>query len=327
MAKKKGPSKKTRKSTRDGSGTPSKARGARTARPVIAPPGLPPTTTAYIKANNRDHRAIERAIDSSRKKIFSSYQVQLRQASTRRAGLPPTIFAEGDSWFNYPLGRGIVTQLQALINSPIANFAWPGAETRQLLALHERQEIEKRLTDGPSRGRKWDVLLFSGGGDDIVGDQMVLFLDKFDPTKSPAAVLNSRFDGVLNSVIGAYQDLVALRNTLSPTTLIVGHAYDYAWATGQGACWLGPWLRPSLDYVGVPRGDAQHMVVVEMLKRFDARLRSLATAAGNFIVVPTHNTLKTVGEWDNELHPKDPGFGLLAQKFQSTLQQHFGASI
>jgi hypothetical protein len=89
----------------------------------------------------------------------------------------------------------------------------------------------------------------------------------------------------------AYKDLVSLRNALSPNTLIVGHGYDYAWPTGQDACWLGPWLQPSLNYARVP-GDLQHAVVIEMLNCFETRLNAVAAAAGKFIVVPTHDTLK-----------------------------------
>jgi hypothetical protein len=325
MAKKKGARGPKKKAAKKRPGVRTRVPAKRVAL-TVAPGDTPPTTVARIEANNRERRAIERAIDNAREKTLAAYRTQFRRIAARREGAAKTIFAEGDSWFNYPLGRAVISQLQGLIHTPIANFAWPGAQTRQLLALHERKEIEKRLTDGPEKGRQWDVLLFSGGGDDIVGDQMVLFLDRYDPTKPPEAVLNQRFEEVLDLVMGAYQDLVKLRDHLSPKTLIVGHVCDYAWATNEGACWLGPWLRPSLDYVGVPRGDAQHAVVTAMLKRFETRLQAVA-AAGNFLIVPTQGTLKTAAEWANELHPKNPGFGLIAQKFQRVLQQQFGTNI
>lgn len=314
-------------------GTGRKPAGAKRKAPAkgavraAASADTPAATAARILANNRERQAIERVIDQQREKTLRTYRTQFRQFTARRKGAVKTIFAEGDSWFNYPLGSAVISQLQGMIHTPIANFAWPGAETRQLLALHERKEIEKRLHEGPEPGKKWDVLLFSGGGDDIVGDQMVLFLDRYDPTKPPEAVLNKRFEEVLDLVMGAYQDLVKLRDHLSPNTLIVGHVYDYAWATGKKACWLGPWLRPSLDYVGVPRVDPQHAVVTQMLKHFEARLKEIAAAAGNVLVVPTHDTLKTEAEWDNELHPLNPGFRLIAQKFQQVLQEHFGVDI
>jgi hypothetical protein len=55
-------------------------------------------------------------------------------------------------------------------------------------------------------------------------------------------------------------------------------------ANQQGACRLGPWLRPSLDYVRVPRGDLQRAVVIEMLRCFETRLKAVASAAGNFMM-------------------------------------------
>jgi hypothetical protein len=292
-------------------------------------PSAPPTTAARIEANNRERRAIARAIDQQRERTLTEYRAQFRKfAAARAEGEAKTIFAEGDSWFNYPLGHAVVSQLQGLIRTPIANFAWPGAETRQLLGLHERQEIEKRLHDGPERGKKWDVLLFSGGGDDIVGDQMVLFLTRgaYDP-QHPERVLNGRFEEVLDLVMGAYQDLIALRDSLSPQTLIVAHVYDYAWATNKGACWAGPWLQPSLNYALVPQGDGQHKVMIAMLNRFEVRLQEVKNRTANFVVVPTHGTLNTQEEWANELHPKNPGFQKIAEKFQTVLQERLGRHI
>lgn len=287
-----------------------------------------PNVRVRIEANNRERRAIERAIDSQRERTFTRYQAQFRNFAARREGAAKTIFAEGDSWFNYPLGEAVIDQLSDLIHTPIANFAWPGAETRQLLGLHERKEIEKRLKDGPEPGKTWDMLLFSGGGDDIVGDQMVLFLTRgaYDP-EHPERVLNRRFDEVLDLVMGAYRDLIGLRDHLSPNTLIVTHVYDYAWATNEGACWVGPWLQPSLNYALVPKGDDQHKVMTAMLDRFEAKLEEVKNGTKNFLIVPTHGTLHTQDEWANELHPKDPGFGLIAQRFQRVLQQQFGANI
>jgi hypothetical protein len=282
---------------------------------------------ARIEANNRERRAIERAINGARENTLRAYRARFHHFAQGHEGTPKYLFAEGDSWFNYPLGHAVISQLDSLIQTPIANFAWPGAETRQLLGVHEREEIEKRLRDGPERGKKWDVLLFSGGGDDIVGDQMVLFLTRgaYNP-QHPGAVLNARFNEVLDLVMDAYTDLIGLRDALSPQTLIVGHVYDYAWASGKGACWVGPWLRPSLDYAGVPRGVDQHKVMGAMLDRFDARLQAVAKGK-NFLVVPTHDTLHAESEWANELHPKDPGFLAIARKFQAVLQQHLGSDI
>jgi hypothetical protein len=329
MTKKKDVGQARKRTAKKSPGVRAKASAKRVKRLARAPALTypPPATVVRIQELNRERRALERAIDSQREKTLAAYRREVTRLEARRAAPLMRVFAEGDSWFNYPLGHAVISHLQGLIKTPIANFAWPGAETRQLLALHERREIEKRFTEGAEAGRKFDVLLFSGGGDDIVGDQMCLFLNRYDPRQPPEKVLNDRFEEVLDLVMGAYKDLVSLRNALSSNTLIVGHVYDYAWATGKRACWLGPWLQPSLDYVGVPRGELQHAVVIEMLKRFETKLKAVAAVAGKFLVVSTHGTLQSEDEWANELHPKDPGFLKIARKFQELLQQQFGADI
>lgn len=302
---------------------PTKRAAKRRAAPT--PPSAstaPIGTAARIEELGRERAALERAIRASRERTLIDYRTRFAKFRKTQEGEPKRIFAEGDSWFKYPLGHAVVSQLEGLIKTPVANFAWPGAESRQLLGVHEREEIEMRLKDGPEDGKKWDILLFSGGGDDIVGDPMVLFLNRHDPAHPDRTLNNSRFNEILDLVMDAYQDLVSLRDTLSPDTLIVGHAYDYAYATGIGACGSGPWLRPSLDYAQVPPGDAQQAVLIEMLKRFETRLATLAAQAGKFIVVPTHDTLQSVDEWANELHPKNPGFLKIALKFRDKLQPH-----
>jgi hypothetical protein len=286
-------------------------------------PDFAPEMVRRIERLNREQVALKRAIRISREKTLAEYRARFTKLQKGQEGQAKRIFAEGDSWFKYPLGDAVISQLEGLIGTPIANFAWPGAESRQLLGVHEREEIERRLRDGPEKGKKFDILLFSGGGDDIVGDPMVLFLNRYDPKHPQNPILNTdRFNKILDLVMDAYRDLVSLRNQHSSDTLIVGHVYDYAWATGIGACGYGPWLRPSLDYAQVPRGGAQHAVLIEMLQRFEARLTALAAAAGKFIVVPTHGTLTTEPEWANELHPKDPGFHKFALKFRDALQPH-----
>jgi hypothetical protein len=67
--------------------------------------------------------------------------------------------------------------------------------------------------------------------------------------------------------------------------------------------------------------------MIAMLDRFEKRLQQVAAGTTNFIVVPTHKTLLTEPECANELHPKDPGFHKIAERFQTVLQRRFGAAI
>ena len=108
-----------------------------------------------------------------------------------RAGVsePLNILAEGDSWFSYPapgFGGGIIRRLMRKITVPILNMAEPGDEIRYIVGVKQREEMIKRLTEGPDGkigGRRWDILLFSGGGNDIVDDPLALWLREYDSKK------------------------------------------------------------------------------------------------------------------------------------------------
>jgi hypothetical protein len=134
---------------------------------------------------------------------------------------PLQIFAEGDSWFDYPVpffGGGIIPRLEDRLGVPILNLAKAGDEVRYMLGVEEREVLTKHLTDGSPAGGPWDVLLFSGGGNDIVDNPMALWVKDWNPAMPPAAHIHkARFDAALALVRAGYEDLIALRDQLSPT--------------------------------------------------------------------------------------------------------------
>ena len=102
---------------------------------------------------------------------------------------PLQVLAEGDSWFDYPVpffGGGIIPRLQNKLGVPILNLAKAGDEVRYMLGVEERKLIARHLQDGCPAGGSWDVLLFSGGGNDIVDNPMALWIRNFDPARPPA---------------------------------------------------------------------------------------------------------------------------------------------
>jgi hypothetical protein len=157
---------------------------------------------------------------------------------------PLQIFAEGDSWFDYPVpffGGGIIPRLEDRLGVPILNLAKAGDEVRYMLGVEEREVLTKYLTDGSPAGGPWDVLLFSGGGNDIVDNPMALWVKDWNPAMPPAAHIHKvRFDAALALVQAGYEDLIELRDQLSPTTQLVFHGYDFAIPDGRGICGFGP---------------------------------------------------------------------------------------
>ena len=245
------------------------------------------------------------------------------------------ILAEGDSWFEYPIpithGDGVIYQLQKRLGYPIANMAHHGLEVEQMLGLSMRQEIIRRLNDPQV---KFDALLFSGGGNDIAGDQFCIWLKDAPPAAPPAEMLNTKAVSAVLAILEAeFRELVDLRDQFSPDTVILVHAYDFPPVTGKKACGMvGPWLKPSLDYaykhLGVPTPDPkdEFVVVKTLLEMFGNMLNGIAADSNvkKFVVVPTQGTLSADdSDWQNEIHPSPAGFTKIAAKFEAALRSVF----
>jgi hypothetical protein len=249
--------------------------------------------------------------------------------STPKGGsfAPLQIFAEGDSWFDYPVpffGGGIIPRLETRLGVPILNLAKAGDEVRFMLGVEERTVLAGQLRNGSPAGGPWDVLLFSGGGNDIVGNPMALWVKDFDPAVPPANNINQpRFSAALALVRAGYEDLIAMRDQLSPSTHLVFQGYDFAIPDGRGVCFLGPWLKPTFDLRKFPTRDAAAQVVKAMLQQFAAMLASLATHPKVTFINGQGTLAPQPSSWANELHPARAGFEKFADIFHSELEKLF----
>jgi hypothetical protein len=245
---------------------------------------------------------------------------------------PLQIFAEGDSWFDYPIplfGGGIIPRLQARLGVPILNLAKAGDEVRFMLGVEERRILASQLTAGCPAGGPWDALLFSGGGNDIVANPMALWVKEFDPAVAPKNLINQpRFNAALELVRAGYEDLIALRDALSPGTQLLFHGYDFALPDGRGVCFMGPWLKPTFDLHKFPAGSpARFEVVKAMLTQFAQLLRSLERP-NSVTFVNTQGTLTPIASsWHNELHPSKEGFNKFAALFHAKLKALFPGRV
>jgi len=240
---------------------------------------------------------------------------------------PLRVMAEGDSWFNYPpfpIKGGLVKRLKGLLGVPILDLSKAGDEVRNMLGVEQRMLIAKHLSDGSPAGGQWDCFLFSGGGNDIVGNPMALWINPYVANATPVQLVNQpRFNAALAIIRAGYEDLISLRDQLSPNTELVFHSYDYAIPDGRGVCGYGPWMWPSFAVRGFPSTAVAFPVVKEMLRQFATMLAQIANRPG-VTFVNTQNTLSpVVGSWHNELHPSDAGYDQVANVIYQRLRVRF----
>jgi len=309
---------------------------ARTLRKGAVPPASPAAVGAEQEKLERERRdEIARRIREYKATIDIMKKRGGRRpgpkgktvASTAKSFDPLQIFAEGDSWFDYPVpffGGGIISRLEERLGVPILNLASAGDEVRYMLGVEQRMLITEHLRDGCPAGGPWDVLLFSGGGNDIVDNPMALWVNDWNPAIPPADHVNPvRFGAALALVRAGYEDLIALRDQLSPGTHLIFHGYDFAIPDGRGICHLGPWLKPTFDLRGFPTRAAAQAVVKAMLQQFATMLTSLTVHPGVTFINGQGTLAPRPASWHNELHPESAGFEKFAALFRKELKTLF----
>jgi hypothetical protein len=254
------------------------------------------------------------------------------QAGGRSAPAPLVLLAQGDSWFDYPLDGNaltlsdtdIIAQLRGMgtINPVIVNVAHHGDASTDEMSLPKQQRMIQLLQDTANwldRGKP-DAILFSAGGNDVVGDQFCIFLD--DASSSTNGLDADRFQEALGMVEACYKDLFEFRDRYAQGVPIFAHCYDFPLPTGQHPACVGPWLKPSLDFAGWNFAQGQ-AICRQTLEAFKAMLTKLASDASNlFFVVDTQGVLVTA-DWANELHPFPAGFKKLGARFVDALRTQF----
>lgn len=248
---------------------------------------------------------------------------------------PLVMLAHGDSWFDYPLvGNGplventdIIAQLENMgnINPLILNISHYGDATSDELGWPKQQRMIDALKDPANwPSGKPDAILFSGGGNDIAGNQFCIFLDYADSGGLGLNVV--RFEEELQAVRASYQDLFLFRDRNATGVPIIGQCYDFAIPSGVHPICAGPWLLPSLQFAGWSKAQGAG-IVHDALAAFRGLLVDLASDPhNNFGFVDTQGTLQP-SQWANELHPIPEGFRLIAAKFVDFLRARFPGRI
>jgi hypothetical protein len=279
----------------------------------------------------RDHRLRNHTINA-RRRYRATNKLKVGKAAL-------DCLAIGDSWFDYPVSdhgffpwprQDIAAQLQNIGNpSPsILSLAVHGNPMTTTMGLDKQKTyVDEIQNSGQWLSGKPDAILVSGGGDDVVGDQFIVYLDYL------GGKLSTRVQGVLDSIEASYQALFQFRDLHAPSTPIFGHCFDYAIPNGLGVALQGPWLKPSLDFAGYDYADGLS-IVQDAIDRLYAMLNGLASVKknkNNFFLVDTRGTLTRDTShplgWANEIHPYSAGFRALANKFVPVMQQVFPGRI
>ncbi|SAL73660.1 hypothetical protein AWB74_04523 [Caballeronia arvi] len=290
-----------------------------------------PANNLYERWQEQIQQDLMARVKAHQHEVLKARALQAQAGASR----PLILLGDGDSWFDYPLPDPLhaTDVLEALktTGTPaplILKLAHYSDATTTILGVTRRNRLIAQLRDaanGPI-----DALLFSGGGNDVVGDQFRFWLNDASAVgNDPARGIDVQRLGYIFGVVeSAYLDLIRIRDQFAPRATIFVHAYDFAIPSNIGACHLaGPWLRPSLVDRGWPDLAPGSLIVKAMLVHFHAMLQRLASdPANDMVLVQTQGTLAP-DEWANELHPTGAGFAKIGARFRSALAARFPGRI
>ena len=249
-------------------------------------------------------------------------------------GTKKKILFEGDSWFSIPDIANIPIQFDSRLDLSILCLADPGDTLEELAEGMQFKKIESLIKDD-RYGQKWDALIFSAGGNDVIGPEIKKLLQKpanrssTDPndylnqevTKKTLATIKKRLIAIKN---------VRDRSKINADTPMFIHTYNYLTPRNiphEIIVWKmsGPWIFPYMESMGIIDCAIQQAIVATLLDQFHDVLQSMASEPGsNFHVIDTRTALAPVScderntsfeYWRDEIHPSSKGFALITKNY------------
>lgn len=231
----------------------------------------------------------------------------------------PVVISEGDSWFSFPIHANIVDHLDDMTGRRMSllRLEKSGDEAVAMTTDAKLKTLSNYL-----QRYKPHVLLFSGGGNDIVGPELLKFIaprgNAFDVDVAlNTNALRQRFKDIRE----AYARLIAMRDASARDCLIVTHGYGHAIPSGRKAKLLGitagPWIKPFLEGRGYSSKKEQRAIVEALMARFNAIVDSFV--GPKFTKCDVAPVIQD-DEWNDELHPTRKGFEDVARVFHSVLR-------
>lgn len=220
----------------------------------------------------------------------------------------PVLVAEGDSWFQYPIKLEDTIDYLYAKGFAVRSLDAAGDTLENMLKDHEYVDAIGET--------KASIFLFSAGGNDALGGgNLRAHLRDFDPTLSPAAHVLPSFEQLLDHALAMYERVLRDVEAL-PGVVTICHGYDYVIPNA------GKWLGKPMISRGIKDGAVQRGIAAHMIDRFNERLRQLVARFGDRAIhVDARGAVgNTLNVWHDELHPKNAGYGRVADRFEQAIK-------
>lgn len=218
------------------------------------------------------------------------------------------IVAEGDSWFQYPFF--LTDVIDVLIEKYAVCCLSAGGDTVANM-VRWPEYLDAIEQERPA------VFLFSGGGNDLVGDgRLRQILKPYTAGAQPQDLIDSNaFGQILRQVVSGYEQILKSLKDRFPGLRMLGHGYDHPQNISAG-----PWIKPYLEEAKIPLSMGPEIIAV-LLDRFGDELVRLSMLYPNFEYISVVGKVGgTAADWHDALHPKNPGYRRVANAFIESIE-------
>jgi len=268
---------------------------------------------------------------------LKQYKTQQKRISTKRleSNVYPnelTIVAEGDSWFDYPYKKDIIDYMIKK-GYCIINFSKAGDTLENMIYGSDYDKKGDNVTpSGPislqqtlnaikDYGPKF--VLFSGGGNDIVGSEILGYLNH--KHSKPASLINKTiFEARLDRMNVALKFFIESVHATNNNCHILMDGYDYAKINGKGYSFIfknikGPWILPSMGKKAISKKNDQEDIIRYFVDEFNKMQIKLDNDYPYFHHIDLRNEFPNDNEWDNEIHLKNLGYKKVANIYHDKI--------
>ena len=244
----------------------------------------------------------------------------------------PQLVAKGDSWFDYLPGTDLIDCLRKHHGYSIKNYSEAG-DTLENMVYGTKYKRGSFETTEPTISKvlrkieqlKPKIFLFSGGGNDIAGDEFGSYLNHSYTYLNP--LRHEYIEYMINSVFRkCCMDLIKKVSDTSQGTHIVMHGYGHTFPNGEGVSFFGfsfagPWLRPALTAKRILDESEQMQAVEVMIDTYNEMLKKLDEDNPKFHYVDLRSIIDPYKDWTNELHLKNSAYARAADKINDVILQ------
>lgn len=297
-------------------------------------PVLVPDPKKVVAANEIEELQVQAAVAGTLVNAFARLRRRKRFEARLGETSVPILYAEGDSWLQFPfLIEDLVDHLSTEYRVWCTSEAGDTLESMVFRKPEYLKQLHHLMVD-----QKLEVsaFLFSGAGNDVVGKgadgtpALERIVRPYDPTQTVEWHIGTdALAETLAFIEKAYRRILddidrEFSVARFPNLKVVLHAYDYSPTRGvpngddDRPSYARDWTGEPLTNLGFPDNHTASKMVVALIDRLNTLTETVCKAYPRARYADLRGSVPA-GQWKDELHPTNAGFGKAAAALQKVL--------